>query len=320
MVSGGKGNIPECYKMELMKKLLFLLLLIPTADYAQQQYADTLYLPELPVPRYPLNQGPRVGIDEAHHNFHTKDGRYRPFAELLTRDGYRVVASDKKFRTESIESLDILVVANAMNEINMTQWYKPICPAFSDMEVRAVHDWVTDGGSLFLIADHMPMAGGAANLAGVFGYRFNDGFATDTARVGPDLFTLSNGQLMRNEITNGGGSQLDSIMTFTGQVFEIPESAHPILKGGATWVSYQPDTAWQIDENTPWIMADTLYQGAYQPYGKGRLVVFGEAAMFSAQIAEVNDRKFKAGMNRTGAEHNYKLLLNIIHWLDPIGE
>jgi len=300
-----------------MKKLVFLMLLIPAAIFAQQQYADTLYQPEIPVPAHPLDQGPRVYIDEAHHNFHTKDGRYRPFAELLMRDGYRVVASDQKFSEESLDSCDILVVSNPMNEINTVQWYKPIYPAFNDMEVRAVHDWVQNGGSLFLIADHMPMAGGAANLAAAFGYLFNDGFATDTAGVGPDLFTLANGQLVSNEITDMNGIQLDSIMTFTGQVFDMPESANPILKGGPTWVSYQPDTAWQIDEHTPWIMADTLYQGAYQLYGKGKLVVFGEAAMFSAQIAEVNDRKFKAGMNRAGAENNHKLLLNIIHWLDP---
>jgi uncharacterized protein (DUF2249 family) len=300
-----------------MKKLVFLLLFIPAAIYAQRQYADTLYQPELSAPRYPLNQGPRVCIDEAHNNFHTKDGRYRPFAELVARDGYQVVASDQKFSAESIEGCRILVVANAMNEINAFQWYKPIYPAFTDAEVRAVHDWVQNGGSLFLIADHMPMAGGAANLAKAFGYRFNDGFATDSTRVGPDLFTLSNGQLVANEITNMDGLQVDSIMTFTGQAFGIPESAHPILKGGATWVSFQPDTAWQIDEQTPWIMADTLYQGAYQRYGKGRLVIFGEAAMFSAQIAEVNDNTFKAGMNRPGAENNHQLLLNIIHWLDP---
>jgi uncharacterized protein (DUF2249 family) len=300
-----------------MKKLLILVSLIPTVCFAQRQYSDTLYRPEVTAPVYQANQGPRVCIDEAHHNFHTKEGRYRPFAELVERDGYQVVASDEKFNPESLETCDILVIANAMNEINAVQWYKPIYPAFTDAEVRAVHDWVKNGGSLFLIADHMPMAGGAANLAKAFGYQFNDGFATDSTRVGPDLFTLSNGQLASNEITNRDGIQLDSIMTFTGQVFDIPDSANPILKGGATWVSYQPDTAWQINEQTPWIMADTLYQGAYQLFGKGKLVIFGEAAMFSAQIAEVNGSSFKAGMNRPGAENNHDLLLNIIHWLDP---
>ena len=56
------------------------------------------------------------------------------------------------------------------------------------------------------------------------------------------------------------------------------------------------------------------FQGAYMPYGKGRLVAFGEAAMFSAQIAGPD--KIKMGMNNPIAPENYQLLLNIIHWLD----
>ena len=42
--------------------------------------------------------------------------------------------------------------------------------------------------------------------------------------------------------------------------------------------------------------------------------MFGEAAMFSAQLAGPN--KIRVGMNSDYAGENYKLLLNIIHWLD----
>jgi hypothetical protein len=49
-------------------------------------------------------------------------------------------------------------------------------------------------------------------------------------------------------------------------------------------------------------------------YGKGRLVIFGEAAMFTAQLA--GPTKARAGMNADYADENYRLLLNIIHWLD----
>jgi hypothetical protein len=301
-----------------MKTLILIAFVIaPVILNAQRQYADTLFTPEIDHPVYPEGSGPVICIDEGHHNFHTKDGRYRPFADLLERDGYFIDAYLGAFEPDKLDNCDILVISNALSEINVQRWYKPIYSAFTDTEIDIVKKWVEEGGSLFLIADHMPMAGGAAGLAGAFGYSFNDGFATDSTRVGPDLFTRSNGQIPDNEITGGKGFMIDSIMTFTGQAFEIPDMAIPILKCGKTWVSYQPDTAWQINEHTPVIRADTLYQGAYQRYGKGRLVVFGEAAMFSAQIAETGGRRFKAGMNREGAEHNYKLLLNIIHWLDP---
>jgi hypothetical protein len=47
---------------------------------------------------------------------------------------------------------------------------------------------------------------------------------------------------------------------------------------------------------------------------KGRVVMSGEAAMFTAQLA--GPQQFPAGMNAPYARNNYRLLLNIIHWLD----
>jgi hypothetical protein len=47
--------------------------------------------------------------------------------------------------------------------------------------------------------------------------------------------------------------------------------------------------------------------------GKGRVAVFGEAAMFSAQLA--GPQKMPIGMNSPDATQNYQLLLNVIHWL-----
>jgi hypothetical protein len=54
--------------------------------------------------------------------------------------------------------------------------------------------------------------------------------------------------------------------------------------------------------------------GAMRQYGKGRVVVFGEAAMFTAQVQ--GPQKRKMGMNLPTAKQNPQLLLNIIHWLD----
>jgi hypothetical protein len=44
------------------------------------------------------------------------------------------------------------------------------------------------------------------------------------------------------------------------------------------------------------------------------VVCFGEAALFSAQLAGPQQRP--VGMNAPGAEQNPQLLLNLIHWLD----
>ncbi len=75
-----------------------------------------------------------------------------------------------------------------------------------------------------------------------------------------------------------------------------------------------PDTAWIFNDNTKKYNVKGWSQGAYKKYGKGRIAAFGEAAMFTAQLAGPN--KIKAGMNNKVAPENYQLLLNIIHWLD----
>ena len=75
-----------------------------------------------------------------------------------------------------------------------------------------------------------------------------------------------------------------------------------------------PDTAWVFDNETPKINVKGWSQGAYKKYGKGKIVAFGEAAMFTAQIA--GPEKVKLGMNHVDAPNNYQLVLNIIRWLD----
>jgi hypothetical protein len=54
-------------------------------------------------------------------------------------------------------------------------------------------------------------------------------------------------------------------------------------------------------------------QGAVIVFGKGKVAVFGEAAMFSAQLAGPN--KVPMGMNAPGAEKNAQLALNVLRWL-----
>ena len=47
-------------------------------------------------------------------------------------------------------------------------------------------------------------------------------------------------------------------------------------------------------------------------FGKGRVVVFGEAAMFSAQVVkEDNGEEWLMGMNAPDAQQNEQFLLNV---------
>lgn len=76
----------------------------------------------------------------------------------------------------------------------------------------------------------------------------------------------------------------------------------------------ETDTDWVFGPGTRYTDINGWSQGAFMRYGKGRVVVSGEAAMFPAQLADPSQAT--VGMNSDFAEENYKLLLNIIHWLD----
>ncbi|MFV1885281.1 MAG: DUF4350 domain-containing protein [Balneola sp.] len=303
----------------MIRFLYVVLFLLPSLLFAQQ-VADTSYNPPIPNPVYEFGEGPLVYIDEGHFNFHTKEGRYKAFANLIERDGYVVKPYLGDFEYARLSEGKILVISNALNEANVSDWVLPTPSAFTKEEINIVEEWVSDGGSLFLIADHMPMAGAAEDLAKVFGFEFTNGFVINYETRGSGFFNIEDGTLFENDITNGRDSseKVSQIATFTGQAFDIPNDATPILTFGENFVNLLPDTAWAFTDSTPRADVDGMFQGAYKTHGKGRVVVFGEAAMFSAQLAGAQQRKM--GMNNEVAPQNYQLLLNIIHWLDGIIE
>lgn len=295
--------------------LLLLTIILPINGFAQQ-IVDPLYNPKIDNPEYAPKKGPIVFIDEGHYNFHTKDGQYKPFSDVLERDGYKVVKYPWKILPLKLATAKIMVIANAVNVVNVLNWELPTPSAFSKKEIDDLAKWVNDGGSLFLIADHMPMAGAAADLAAKFGFEFSNGFVFHTTTKGTAYFNKNNGSLKENGITNGRNptENVSQIVTYTGQGFKIPEDANPIIVFDENYENSFPKKAWVFNKKTPKSNAKGMAQGAYKKQGKGRIVVFGEAAMFTAQL--VGPEKQQAGMNDPLAQENYKLLLNIIHWLD----
>ncbi len=299
-----------------MKTILCFIILIMPVWLIGQQVADTGYHPPIHNPAYGPGEGPVVFIDEGHHNFHTKEGRYKAFANLLERDGYVVKSYHGLFEKAKLAEGSILVISNALNEINVEDWYLPNPSAFTKDEIKLLKRWVKRGGSLFLIADHMPMAGAAFDLAAAFGFGFSNGFVFQPEVRGPAFFSMEDGTLKESIITKGRDSSesVRQIATFTGQGFQIPGDATPILVFNENYVNLLPDTAWVFDESTRRQDVTGWSQGAFKPYKKGKIVVSGEAMMFSAQL--IGPEKRKGGMSSEFAPENYRLLLNIIHWLD----
>jgi hypothetical protein len=302
------------FQLVRMKHLCLFFVLFPLFSEAQQ-VADTLYSPHIEQPAYKIGIGSVVLLDEAHNNFHTLSGRFKPFAKILEKDGYTVLPSSAPFTTDALSKGKILVIANALHASNREQWNLPTPSAFTDEEIEIVNTWVKDGGSLFLIADHMPFPGAAEKLAASFGFKFYNGFAVQ--RGGKDIFTIDKG-LMPSTLTKGRNEKeiVTSLQTFGGQAFEIPGDAVPVIILSEDFEVKIPQAAWQFSKETETVDGKGLAQGAYMNYGKGRLVIFGEAAMFTAQLHGRN----KMGMNVKSASQNAQFLLNTIHWLDGIVE
>ena len=272
-----------------------------------QQIADPEADLSVAAPAFRMGAGPRVLIDGAHHNFHTIDGRYAPFAQLLRNDGFRVEGSMAPFSDSSLANVDVLVIANALAAENVERWQLPTPSAFTVDEISAVRRFVERGGSLLLIADHMPMAGAAGDLALAFGVRFDNGFALDGDDQ-PDLFTHENGGLTDDPLLAG----IRQVRTFTGSAFSAP-NGRPLLRLDARYQVLTPEVAWKFSESTPRISGEGLLQGAVLELGQGRAGVFGEAAMFTAQVAGL--QRVPVGLRARGAEDNKAFALKIMRWL-----
>jgi len=301
-----------------MKRFLLsaIFMLAAAGALRAQQVPDSNYAPPVPRPAYKSDAGPRVAIDEAHFNFHTVEGRYEPFARLLRRDGYRVRGLGQVFSAASLKAVDVLVIANALNARNAEDWSLPTPSAFAPDEIAAVRAWVEKGGSLFLIADHMPFAGAAGELAGAFGVEFSNGYARPGGRQPAmgDVFESGTG-LVESAVTRGRSDdeKVTRVATFTGSAFKPPKDAIPVLVFGAKSVSFETKEAPGITPDTPEVPIEGWCQGAVLEVGKGRVAIFGEAAMFSAQLA--GPQQMRMGMNSPDAPQNYQLLLNVMHWL-----
>lgn len=311
-----------------MRRVLFALTaaaLFGGITLSAQQVPDRAYRPPVEHPAYGPGMGPVVCLDEAHANFHTLDNRFWAFGELLRRDGYPVRPNRARLDRAALSGCAVLVISNAQPDSSEWDNYPyPTPSAFTTAEIAATHQWVRDGGSLLLIGDHMPLAGAAAALAAAFGVTFTDGFAVEgysaeserPAAFGkPTMFRTADQTLRMHPIVRGRNpaESVEEIRTFTGQAFQAPAGAEPLLVLPGTFISLMPEKAWQFDAETRRVPVGGWLQGAVMAVGSGRAAFFGEAAMFSAQVA--GQGRTPMGMNAPGAERNHQFVLNLMHWL-----
>ena len=302
---------------------------------AQMQTSDPDFDVSVAEPAYAAN-GPVVVIDEAHANFHTSTGRYRPFAELLRNDGYTVVAGETPFDRDALREVDVLVISNALPPSGAA----PGTPAFTERESDAVEDWVREGGSLLLIADHAPFGSAAESLGQRFGVTMGKGWVWDFRDSGASIETRfvtsrGNGLLGTHPTLRGrdASEEVRSLKAFSGQSLGVPPGATVLMKLSQTArevrnradletiraaVAGGAATANGLIEELSEPVGGRA-QGIALTFGQGRVVVLGEAAMLSAQVARRGDPPTATpmGMNEPGHD-NRQFVLNTLHWLSGL--
>ena len=280
-----------------------------------QQVPDTTFTPPVTSPAFAPGTGPVVLIDEGHCNFHTLGGRFAPFARLVARDGFVPRSHAGPFTRAALDSARVLVVSNALAERNLEAWYLPVSPAFDTSEVHIVEGWVRDGGSLLLVADHLPFGGAAGDLAAAFGVLLSNGFAQDAAGQMNFMLRRGDGLLHAHPVTagRGPGERVDSVKVLNGEAFRTSGPVDTLLVMGPGSNLLLPEVAWLFSPLTPQLRADGMLVGAALTHGRGRVVVFGEAAMLTAQLA--GPQRVPVGMNAPEAVDHSRLVLNTMRWL-----
>ena len=259
---------------------------------AAQQIVDEAFRPPIATPAYSPGRGPVVLVDESHGNF-SSTGRYRPFADLLQRDGYDVRGSPGRVTAELLDSIRVLVTVNAKE-------------AFTAQEVSEIKEWVRAGGAILLIVDHPPVVEPTGDLAAALGIQLRSIGAVDPKIPDETLvFRRSDGTLLDHATTAG----IDAVATFSGSCFRLSASAvgWPLLVLGPGVYGYS-----RPRDPAPVPLSGEL-QGAVLEFGMGRVGMFAEAAMFSAQVW--GPQREPMGMNAPVAAQNAQFLLNVAHWL-----
>ncbi|MEO6218966.1 MAG: hypothetical protein ABIO81_00955 [Ginsengibacter sp.] len=297
--------------MSFPKKIIFTVvaLLITTVSFQARAQTNTI----INSPAYSGNKNPNILFDEAHHNFHTSTGRYKPFADVLANEGYLITPNKQKITPKVLTGYDVFVCSNAFSaEPDSVGRLSPL-PAFTAEECHYLKQWVLNGGSVWLIADHEPAGNAVANLSDSFGVNMSKSYTADPKNFDKIVldaswihYSVENKNLGTHPIIKGRNEaeRIKNALSFTGQSLKGPKGSVPFLL-----LSDEAYDVLNIEDRlkAKIISAKGRCQALAMKFGKGRIVICGEAAMFTSQNGD-------PGMNFPGTD-NKQLLLNIAHWL-----
>ena len=302
-----------------MKNSILLFLLLFTITSQAQMYNDSSFNADVVHPKFKKGYGPKILIDAGHHNFVVELGLNKPLFDVASSDGYQIKIDSMQFTKEYLSNYNIVVIWPAMPFKFGSKNQVTDEITFTIDELDALHDWVSNGGSLLMFSEHAPIDKSVTPLFNKFGIQLSTGIVVDSLNSDTPIempswkysflkFTSKNGLLnTEHPITKGEkkNERISNILTIggsglTGDVYtnilKLSSSAM-IKKWNGTMPSGTPNSQ---------CLAGNV--------GKGKLVALGDCNGFTAMSLKSGGYKLSAGMQVSGYDWK-QFVLNTLHWL-----
>ena len=272
-------------------------------------------------------------IDAGHHNL---IDIVESHAGRLEEEGFAVRILRHPFDHESLENVETVIISIPSAQRNAVTrpwseekfalaWQPPFPSAFSVDEISTLHTWVTNGGGLAIVFDHMPVSNAVEEITAAFRVEVANGHAYDERMLrwkgdslsrkeaGSAVFRRTDGTLTAHPITDGRSvaERIDSVALGGGAAFRLPPEGQPLLTLGTSFVSLLPKAPFSFREDTPRQAIGGWSQGGVLRVGRGRLAVFSDAGILATHDeVSVQEPPWKGWQRQ-----NPQLFLNTLRWL-----
>lgn len=301
-----------------MKKI-FIVFLLLISGWVNAQMFNDLFDAKVQYPKFKNSSGPKILIDNAHHNFIVEMGLIKPLVEVLEADGYSVTIDSGVFTKDYLSKFDIVAITPALPFKFGTKNEVTDEITFSSEELNSIHNWVLQGGAILILSEHAPIDKAMTPLLNKFGIKSSIGAVIDSVHCDTSIklpnfttylqFNKKNGLLQSNHPIIKGtkhSEQISNLITYTGC---------SLYGEGYTNLLKLSPTAYMRKWNGSLPSSLGNSQCLANCYGKGKVLALGDCNGFTAMyVNNKNGDKLPAGMQV--ANYDWKqFVLNSFHWL-----
>ncbi|MFX0041597.1 MAG: hypothetical protein ACFE8L_01680 [Candidatus Hodarchaeota archaeon] len=228
-----------------------------------------------------------------------EEDEFSEFYKLLQRLNVKIKKNENRdISEELLQDIDILVIGN------------PIDDYFSNIEIKAIVDFVRIGGNLLILSEYGSDFLQKTNLNDIsgtnFGIYFQKNLIKELNSVNQNCTSIVHIQKFKNKQIGNG---LREVLIGGACSLLLNRDAKPLLLTNNINVWSEKYNS----SNEEWIREEEEEQqiiGAYREYGQGRVAALGDIDIFT------NDSNI--GLNQLD---NQLLITNILKWLiEPVKE